>query len=107
MLHVLLYGETETRAISLHEAYDECAHLYHYAPLEEVSKVEAANKARMLCHDDATADLRPIGDAPERYATAQRLLFDLDVLEHVLLETPNFVPYVIVFRVELYNIEEI
>jgi hypothetical protein len=105
-LRVFLYGEKEPHVISLHEAYDECAHLYHYAPLEQVSRVAAANDERMLRQDKLVADLRPIGDAPEHYATAQRLLFDLDVLERVSLETPDFVPYVIVFRVELFNIEQ-
>lgn len=106
-LRVHLFGQEndEPIVVSMHEAYDECAHLYHYASLQEISKVPAANKQGVLQSKDSAAS-RPIGDAPEKYATAQRLLFDLDVLEEISIETPDFVPYVIVFRAELYSVEQ-
>jgi len=80
----------EYRMIDL---YDECARLYGYSPLH-------VQPQRMK--EEST---RPIGDSPGNFSALQRMMFDMEVVEDVCNETPDFVPCVIVFRVELRNLE--
>lgn len=89
------YGaEEQPVEYELKTLYNECANLYGYDELEaRWKKVEA----------DAN---RPIGDAADPYATTQRELFDLNTVEDLCgNEFTDFVPFVVLFRVELQNIE--
>ena len=103
-LHFL--GDTEPpRSYTLHELYDECAAMFHYAPLENVSHSDVQRYLDER-HKEAVPP-RPLGDAHSAHATKQRKIFDLANLDDELLETPDFVPFVVIVRVELERVEYI
>ena len=95
----------EPLVLNLHELYDECAALFHFAPLESVSRSGLQKYLDEKRKENAPP--RPLGDANSAHAAKQRELFNLGELDDLVLETPDFVPYVVILRSEFATIENV
>jgi hypothetical protein len=106
-VRVEFVGVAEPLTIAFHTAYDECAARNNYASLDVVPDSRAAEERARAKRRRGAAEIRPMGDSSDVSLAHQRRLFDLDTIDSLAVDTPAFIPFVVIVRVETLNIKKV